>query len=309
MVRLGLVLAAGWLALAMPAVADTFVSAYAPQPGERSELIIDKCRSDDDGERCARSIYLEEFLEDAPSGADRVRYVTQSIEVLGREMTPAERAAMQEMARMMTFTFHVDESGAPIGIEDREGLMEVLFAIVGADVSDPVALARTRAMFEQMDDATLAQMLGRDFATMSLFQAIELDVGEPYMQPMSFRFPLDASITVEGSATWLVESIDRQAGVARAVYRQALDPESVSAGVRQFIETLVATQAVEPAQRAALQGMRVERTDESRAEIDVASGRVVRIETLTRSGVTTDEENRLRVERTTLQRRRLGVGQ
>ena len=283
--------------------AETFTSAYDPQPGERFELTIDKCTANAGAaEECARSIYLEEVLEDSPNGATRVRYTMQSMQRLGRENTAEEQHGFDLLARNMVLLFHTDEAGVPILIENRQAILDLTMAMIPPDNAD--ARDRMNALLSGMSDEAFAGMFGKDFAPPSIFQAIEIEVGHPVTGSVSLPFPLDETQSIEANATLTLHAIDRTAGVARASFRQAVDPASASAAVRAFLETM-AQETIVPALLATIQ---IERSDEINAVIDLASGRVMQLEMSTRSGVSSGVEDRIRTERLTMTRRMLPNG-
>jgi hypothetical protein len=286
------------------AAAETFTSAYDPQPGERFELTVDKCRANSgEAEQCARTIYLEEVLEDASNGATRVRYAMQSMRFLNRETSPQEQQAFDFMARNTVLLFHTDEGGAPVLLENREQVMA--FAMAVLPPGDDAARERVQTLMAGLSEEALAGMFGKDFSPASVFQAIEIEVGQPHTEALQLPFPFDERQQIAATATLAVTSIDREAGVAHATFRQALDPESASAATRAFLQNLTTGLESEAEARAVTADMRIERTDEISAVVDLASGRVTRLEMSSRTGASGGGEDRVRTERLTMTRRML----
>lgn len=283
------------------ASAETFTSAYDPQPGERYELVMDKCRANgDEPEQCARTTYLEEVLEDAANGAARVRYTMRSMRMLDREVSPQEQSALDYIANNSVLVFRTDEGGYPVLLENREQVMAFAMAIFPP--GDAAATERFRTMLTGLSEEAFAAMFGKDFTAPTLFQGIELEVGRPMTEVVQLPFPFDERQQIAATATLAITSIDRNASVAHAAFRQALDPQSAAAAMRAFVASLSGPD--EPAQEAGAD-LQIERTDEARAVIDLASGRVTRVETSARVGARGDGESRIRTERLTMTRQML----
>lgn len=303
----GLALAAAVLSfevLCGSASAETFVSAYAPRLGERAFIELEKCRSEGAGQdleqRCVRSRYLEVVLAPARSGAARISYELQAMTLPdGQDL---DGLALREARLAMTIIFEVDEGGAPVRVENRAEVTEAMFAALvrleGAN-QDAETLRRARAMYEGMDDAGFAQVIGRDLASLSIFQGIDAEVGVPVTGQLEVPFPLDPNQVVLSNAQLLVSEINRNAGIARAVYTQVTDELSMANVLRSFL------QGVPAAQRPDLSNVRVVVRDEAHGVIDLASGRTREVIYTRRAEIVTGETQQVRLERITVRRRML----
>lgn len=292
-------------AAAAPAAADTFVSAYAPLIGERAELQVEKCRSDERGQglerNCARLVYLEEVLRPARTGARRISYTLQSMTLPdGQRLDPN---ALGQIGVGMTIIFEVDEGGSPVRVENRAAVITSIFETIErleGEALDAESLRTVRGMFERMDEASFAQVMSQDIMPLTIFQGIDATVGEPVVGQLEMPFPLDPNHTVIANAQLLVTSVDRGAGgVARATYTQVLDEASVTRAVAAFVAQIPATRG------QSLAGMRLNRRDEAQAVIDVASGRTMEVVHTVTKEVSLGAERQLRIERVTVRRRML----
>lgn len=258
--------------------AGTFVSAYAPRAGDRAEIIVEKCRSATrDGERtetCGRSVYLEEMLSVLPQGGGRMRYTLQSLTPTGQGASPIPpemENALQNFSMLLT----VDASGFPTRLENMDEMLGHVRNLVGVDDAN-----RERAfevMFARMDEAGAAQLFTRDWAGVSLFQGIEAEVGKPVRGQIAMPFPVDPSLSIDATATLLVESIDQEAQRANISYTQIVDEESARPVITAFVQRMLAATTGDQSEEVArtLASMRMRRSDEWRAVVDIPSGRVV----------------------------------
>ena len=294
-----------------PALAERFVSAYAPQAGERAEITIDKCRvSVRNGERsesCARSVLLEEVLSPSAQGGGRMRYTLQSVQPLGASAAAAAGALTPDVERALrnfSLLVVVDEAGFPTRVENFDEMMRHVRAFFPAD--DAGAQRALDAFFERMDAAGAAQLFTRDWAGVSLFQAIEAEVGEPVTGTVTMPFPVDPSLTIDATATLLVQSIDHASRRARITYTQVVDEASARPVVQVFVERMMAAASAPPADMAEqLAAMRISRTDRWDAVVDVPSGRVVEMRSEADAAVAVGDDTRRTTDTITLTRRML----
>lgn len=284
------------LALAAPASAERFVSAFAHRAGDRAELTVQACRSDDQGQgldqNCGQFVYLEEVLEANAAGA-RVRVTMTTITAPNGQSVPASALGMD-----LPTLFQLDEAGSPLRVENRAEVMANAFALIRRQENgDPATLQTVRDMFERMDDASYAQLEGKYLTLLSMFQGIEIEVGAPFTAREEMPFPLAPSIAVIADARLSIDSIE--GGIARASYSQTLDEASVLRAVEAFMVQ------IPNAQRDQMRGARIGRTVAISARIDVASGRTTDVTQVITTDTNAGGQRQLRVERVQLRRRAL----
>jgi hypothetical protein len=306
----------GWLKAGAAAVvflaaqaahAEVFSSAYAPRAGERAEVVIDKCRTTirngESRESCGRSIYLGEMLSVDASGGGRMRYTLQSIEPTGDDasaITPELERALENFTLLVT----VDEAGFPTSLDNLDETMAHVRSLLASD--DANVRRAVDILFERMDARGAAQLFTRDFAGVSMFQAIEAEVGKPVTGQVTMPFPVDPALTIDASATLLVESVDHASGRAHVSYTQIVDEASARPVIQTFVQRMMAASPNQPPDLAEqLAGMRMSRTDEWRAVVDIPSGRVIEMRSRADASVAVAGENRQTIETITLTRRML----
>jgi len=292
------------MAFTSAAYAQNFVSAYAPREGERATIQVEKCRSDDAGQNleanCTRLTYREVVLAPGAGGVLRIGYTLQSVTLPNGQQL--NEAALRDAGMSVTMIVQADEGGAALRIENRAEVMAASMAAfrrLEGERFDQATADAARTMVERMDDAGFAQMNTRDLAPLTIFQAIDANVGEPVTGQLQIPFPLNPSQLITSNAQLLVTAMDRGAGTVRATYTQVTDEASVVEAMRALLAQLPAER------RPDLANVRVSVRDEAQGLIDLASGRTLEVVHTRTAEVSVGAQRQLRVERVTMRRRML----
>jgi hypothetical protein len=296
------------MALALTAVvaqAETFTSNYRPRVNERAEVIMTKCRErsgeNPEPRRCFRFTYLEEVLA-VSAETHRIRYTLQRLEP--GEGAPQATPEQMEQIRVQfdpgPIELTTDAAGFPLRIENLSELLDAAERVLPAD--DPQARDRVRQIFASMTPEGAASLFARDFAWFGAFQGIEVEVGEPVAEQVETAFPLDPTITFQADVTLLIERIDRPAGVAHAAYTQRINDRSLDAALRQWMDKVRENRGQAPPADLSLV-----RDDDVRAEIDLETGRVVRMRAMSVAASTGDGRTTRQVDSIDFTRRLLAA--
>jgi hypothetical protein len=183
---------------------------------------------------------LEIRGSDAPYQAT---WTTNSVDAGGVHLdarSPGAAALLIGVPMQLT----LNESGAPLAIQDWDGLRQRVFRLLAENTPKNERTAEWRQahqtaerMFAAMKPETAAQTLFADVAVMSLCQGVRLEIGKPLrsdaMMPNALGGP-----PIRAIITYELLSADRQAGVARILYTSTLDPPSATASIRSSMERI-----------------------------------------------------------------------
>lgn len=275
---------------AAAAQAETFDSHYAPRVGQHSQIRLTKCTDSTQASQapthqCATFIYDEEVVSRTGDGF-RIRYVATGVEGPGG---PAALALLQRLP----FDLNTDASGYPVSVQNRQELLEQLRQSLPQ--ADPTALAATMRSYEQMDDASLARVVARDFIPLSQFQNTSATIGEMHSQATQLLFPLYPSAILSGSTDFQLDRVDRTSGIAYAHYETHYDPGSVGRALEAWRQSIIAQRAhSDPGEN--LQDANFQLTVRVDGEVDLTSGETRRAHSVRTVDATSNGQALHRVE-------------
>ncbi len=187
------------------------------------------------------------------------------------EITGDERAQVEQTAAVAAdLSYLADADLTPLRIEGWQGMIDRMSALIGG--KDGRLRAAARQSLGSMTPEAAADTLMQEQTMAAAAQYTQLDLGKPLSDALQLPNPLGGS-PIEATYSIQLESLDRAAGRAVIVTRQALDLEAASRGLKQATEILV--------RRAAQEGrtllgppsdFRIERTRDCRSIMDTVTG-------------------------------------
>lgn len=165
-------------------------------------------------------------------------WTTLSVSVDGAP-APIEKAVEEGFYIGVPIAYVARYDGAPIEVVDADKIIHSMFADDGPlGTLDNEARKKTRALFTEMDSATLAQVLLRAPTFMSICQSTALVVGElvEYDDELPNAF---GGVPFPARGSYLLASVSDEPYAATIEWSQKLDPEKSKEAVMEIVKKLV----------------------------------------------------------------------
>ena len=240
------------------------------QPGDLLEISYSHERNDN-GQVSGTNIVGEILIGDVDQDGFRATWTTISMEVGGQVIDSSHPEAPGLMLGI-PIRYTADVDGMPVRIDDREELLDLTMASIianrGGESVNQEAVARTRALFDSMDDETLALGFLTVPKYLAICQGLALEPGQPNTAEVEAPSPVGTA-TVRAVVTYLLEGIDEVEGTAQVEFRSTLDPAGTEQMVRDLLVQLVGPEEIPESE---LQGMSIERNESASCEVNLESG-------------------------------------
>ena len=240
------------------------------QPGDRLEISYSHERNDS-GQVNGTNIVGESLIGNVDQDGFRATWTTISMEVGGQVIDSSHPEAPALMLGI-PIGYMADADGMPIRIDDRQEFLDLTMAAVaanrGGEVVDQEAIARTRALFDSMDDETLAAAFVTVPKYLAICQGTALEPGQPNTVEVEAPSPVGTA-PVRAVVSYLLKEIDEVEGTAQVEYRSILDPAGTEQLVKDFLAQLVGPEEIPESE---FEGMSIERNDSASCEVNLESG-------------------------------------
>ena len=168
----------------------------------------------------------------------------------------------------LPFKFEGAPDGRPIKIHDVASFIDSIpsnkvFAKTTPETRDQVV-----GLFKSMDEETLAAMMIKVPAFMSICQGNELTLGLTDVSQVSQPSPFGEG-TIKTNATLELTSLNKKQGIASIAYTSEFDPDSMNEIIQQFFGKLSSDA---PPTDTELADMTISRQDTANCNVDISTG-------------------------------------
>lgn len=172
----------------------------------------------------------------------------------------------------------VDSSLMPTRVRNWPQVRAMLDQTIDKSMPDAAVAAAAKKVFADLSAEQAAQIVGREWALVTLGQGTSLKLGEPVSYQDKLPNPLGGP-PIDADGTFELQAYDKAGERAVVAWKQAFDPKSAAASLGQALSAMTARVAPDRAKeaQAVFAGMSISREDTCRHEIDIPTGLALKV--------------------------------
>lgn len=194
-------------------------------------------------------------------------WTTQSVKVPGMTITEKSPQAAS-MLIGIPFSFIGISDGQPLRIDDKEKLLSKLSDSSVFENTEPEVLASVIALFEGMDEETLAHVMIKIPSYMSVCQNSEFHIGEPLKQQVEAPNPFGEGVLIS-DISYELKSIDRKKNIGIIEYKSGFNSESLKNLTLELFKKIAPEKTPSSEEMEALE---IDRQDYAKCSVNLSTG-------------------------------------